>query len=116
MSKEGTFIGPDRVKKIKELQLPTSKRRVYSFFAKINFLKRFIPKFARITLPIDKLFRKGANFKWNQEAKDAFQEIKEIIAHALVLKAPVFDKDFIMYAYASKETYAAMLLQKDDSG
>ena len=81
---------------------------------KINFLRWFILDFARFTLPINKLLRKDANFEWSQQAKEAFNEIKEWIAKALVLAGANFDKDFLIYSYSSEEAYTAMLMQKDD--
>ena len=63
VSKEGTYTYPNWDNSIKEIPLPTSKKDVQSFFTKIDFLRRFIPNFSYITLQINKLLIKGANFK-----------------------------------------------------
>ena len=77
-------------------------------------MRRFIPDIVRVTLPINKLLRKDEDFKWSQEAKEAFNEINEWIAKAPVLVGPNFDKDILIYSYSSEEAYTAMLMQKDD--
>ena len=46
----------------------------------------------------------------------AFNKIKAEIAHAPSLKIPNFDKDFILYTFASNNSLAATLTQKEEGG
>ena len=55
-------------------------------------------------------------FKWTDIEKDAFTKIKTTIAHAPSLRSPDFDKDFILYTFASDNSIAAMLMQKEEGG
>ena len=48
--------------------------------------------------------------------KNAFNKIKASIAHAPSLKSPNFEKDFILYTFASDNSLAAVLTQKEDGG
>ena len=48
--------------------------------------------------------------------KNAFSKIKTVVAHAPSLKSPDFDKEFIMYTFASDDSLAAVLMQKEDGG
>lgn len=49
VSKEGVKIDPDRVNAIQHLSLPSNQTGVRSFFGQVNFLRRFVPKFAKTT-------------------------------------------------------------------
>ena len=62
------------------------------------------------------MLKKNAKVRWSLEAKQAFESIKSALAQAPVLTSPQFDKDFIIFSFASEHTIAAVLLQKDDQG
>jgi hypothetical protein len=59
ISKEGIYIDPERVKSINELNPPTSKKGVESFFGKINCVRRFVLDYATIVKPLNVLLKKG---------------------------------------------------------
>ena len=48
--------------------------------------------------------------------KNAFRNIKISVAHASSLKSPNFKNDFILYAFASDDSLAIVLTQKEDGG
>ncbi|XP_059075135.1 uncharacterized protein LOC131875125 [Cryptomeria japonica] len=112
VSKEGVKVDPERVKAIQQLNLPSNKNGVRSFFGQVNFLRRFIPDFAKTTKYIVNTMSENVVFKWNEEGKRAFEEIKREIAHAPTLVNPDFSKDFIIYCYASEHTMSRILVQK----
>ena len=62
------------------------------------------------------MVKQNAQIKWTDIEKDAFSKIKTAFAHAPSLKSPDFDKDFIMYTFASDDSLAAVLTQKEDGG
>jgi hypothetical protein len=66
VNKEGIYIDPERVKEINELNPPTSKKGVKSFFGKINFVRRFVPDYATIVKPINLLLKKDQIFEWTE--------------------------------------------------
>ncbi|KAH9324684.1 hypothetical protein KI387_004862 [Taxus chinensis] len=113
VSKEGTKIDIERVKAIQSLTLPTSKTGVHSFFGKVNFLRCFVPDFAEKTRHILNMMKGSPTFRWSEEGKRSFEEIKTSVAHAPVLVCPDFSKKFIMYSYASEHTVSAILMQKN---
>ena len=55
-------------------------------------------------------------FKWTDVKKNAFSKIKTYVAHAPSLKSPNFEKDFNLYTFASNDSLAAVLTQKEDGG
>ena len=79
VTKEGVKIDPERLKAIKEIPLLENLKALRSFFGKINCIHKFIPNFTEITQPLNKLLKKDANFRWTEEAKKAFEYVKEAI-------------------------------------
>jgi hypothetical protein len=65
--KEGIFIDMERFKAINELNPPTYKKGLQSFFDKINFVQRFVLDYASIVKPINLLLKKEHRFKWTTD-------------------------------------------------
>ena len=62
------------------------------------------------------MLKKDSSIKWIAEAKQSFEEIKMALTRTPVLTSPQFDRDFIIFSFASEHTIVAVLLQKDDQG
>jgi len=62
------------------------------------------------------MLKKDSIISWIVEAKQAFEEIKMPLTRTPVLTSPKFDTDFIIFSFASEDTIAVVLLQKDDQG
>jgi hypothetical protein len=60
------------------------------------------------------MIRKDAKFKWDDERKKAFNDIKTTISQAPVLRSPDFNKYFFLYTFTFVQSLAAFLTQKDD--
>jgi hypothetical protein len=116
VSKEGIFIDPKRIKAINELNPPSSKKGVQSFFGKINFVRRFVPDYASIVKPINLLLKKDQIFEWTSDTQNAFNNIKRAITIAPVLISPDFKRDFIIYSFATESVVASVLTQRNAKG
>ena len=92
VSIDGIRIDPERVKAILKISLPRSKKDFQSFIGKINFLRWFIPNFAKTIKQITVLLKKDQEVKWTTEAKNAFEKIKMALTEAPVLVSPDFTK------------------------
>ena len=112
VSKKGISIDPERIKDIEQIAMPHNKKGMQSFMGTINFVRRFVPDFAQIVKPLQQMVKQNAQFKWTEIEKVAFSKIKTVVAHAPSLRSPDFDKDFILYTFASNDSLAAMLTQK----
>jgi ribonuclease HI len=116
ISKDGVKLDPERVEAIKAVPLPHTKKSLQSFLGQTNFVHRFIPNYAEIMKPIYKLLKKDVKFEWKEESKRAFETIKTAICEAPVLISPDYDKEFQIFSFASEDTIAGVLLQKNDQG
>ena len=66
--------------------------------------------------PMQLMMKKDVLYKWSDEAKKAFQRIKEAIVEAPALVSPDFDNEFLLYTFTSDVSYATILTQKNDKG
>ena len=85
-----------------------------SFLGQINFVKRFVPDFSQIILPLQTKIKKNWAFKWGSAEKEAFDLIKQSIINAPALNTPNFSNHFTLYTIASNSSYAAVLTQLND--
>ena len=116
ISKDGIRIDPDRIEAILQIPHPRNIKELQAFLGKINFLRRFIPNLAELIRLLNNMLKKDSKVKWTVEAKQAFERIKMALTQTPVLTSPKFDRDFIIFSFASEHTIAAVLLQKDDQG
>jgi hypothetical protein len=110
VSKAGVHIDLERIKGIMEIPLPFSQKGIQSFFGRINFVRWFVPNFAEIAKPILNVLKKGHDPKWSDEAKKAFDDIKQVLYHSPVFVSPSDDKDFQIFSFSSDSTMVAVLL------
>ena len=75
-----------------------------------KFLRRFVTNFAKISRPISRMLKKGSEIKWDAEPSFAFQNIKQAIKVAPVLRAPNYKKPMHIFSFASFHTIAIVLL------
>ena len=81
----------DKCNVIRNLESPKTLRRTRAFCGMVNFLSSFLPNLHRLLIPIYDLQKKAKKFKWTDEAKKAFNEIKKLLVSPPVLKAPTPD-------------------------
>ena len=113
---DGIRIDPARIEAILQIQQPRNIRELQDFLGKNNFLKRFISNMAELIRSLNNMLKKGSTLKWTVEAKKSFEDIKMALTKTLVLISPKFDRDFILFSFASEHTIVAVLLQKNDQG
>ena len=76
-------------------------------------MRHFVPNFAELIKHINVLLKKDAEFKWWEEAKKYFSEIKFALTEVPNLVNPNFEKYFLIFSYASEEKIAVFLIQKN---
>eukprot|EP00253_Pinus_taeda_P022674 PITA_22674 len=114
ISKDGIRIDPERIQAILQIPYPRNTKELQAFLGKINFLRRFIPNLAELIRLLSNMLKKDAKVKWSLETKKAFESIKTALTQTPILTSPQFNKDFIIFSFASEHTIAIVLLQKYD--
>ena len=77
-------------------------------------MRKFTPDFAETIKPLQKIILKDAEFKWDEERRGSFTNIKTTISQAPVLRNPYFNKDFVLYTFSGDQSLGEVLTQKDD--
>jgi hypothetical protein len=81
--KEGIKIDPSRIEAILKINPPRNIKEVQSFIGQINFLRRFIPNLAELLKNITNMLKKDTEVKWNMEARQSFNKVKQALTQAL---------------------------------
>jgi hypothetical protein len=116
VSAKGVIIDSSRVEVIQALSLPRSKKEVQSFLGKINFLRRFVSNFVELVKHITAMLRKGNEVKRTVDSRESLNQIKKALTKSHVLISPYYSKDFLIFSFASFDTVAVALLQRNIEG
>ena len=103
------------MKAIKDWKQPLNQKDVMSFLVLANFYRKFIDNFSKRSLPLTKLIGKNSKFHWNIDQENAFNDIKNALTNAPVLKLPTRNGKFIIHTDASSEAIGAVLEQEDEA-
>ena len=92
VNKDGVCPLSDQVQIIRYFPQPTSLRQLREFLRLVNFYHRFIPRCAKILIPLNELLKATSSnsraIQWNSDATTAFQNIKDALANATLLVHP----------------------------
>jgi transposase InsO family protein len=78
----------------------------------VGFYRKFIPRFARISEPLNKFTRKGFPFIWSVKEQLSFDQLKEAITSPAVLILPDPCQPYTIRTDASRVGIGAVLLQQ----
>jgi hypothetical protein len=113
---EGVKIESARVEAIQKISIPIFKKDIQSFVGKINFIRIFIPNFAELVKHIIDMLRKDSKVKWHDATMEYFESIKKALMSAPTLINLDYCKEFYIFSFASNDTIATVLLQRNDQG
>lgn len=116
VTSQGVRIDPDRTSRIRDFPAPKDAKGVARFIGMVNYFHKFIPGFADIAAPLNRLRKKGVKFLWESEQHEAFLKLKQLVANPPLLAMADFNKPFVVQTDASSLAVAAVLLQDTDFG
>jgi hypothetical protein len=117
----------NRIATIEDWLTPKSMRDVQVLLGFTNFYRRFIQKYAKVTLPLTELLKKSETFRgkksggsakweWTREAELVFQKLKPTFTEAPILQQLDPAKPIILQTGASGFAIAGILNQYDVFG
>ncbi|GJS98619.1 reverse transcriptase domain-containing protein [Tanacetum coccineum] len=115
---KGLKVCPDKVDTVLSLPSPKCLKYMQKLNGKLASLNRFLAKSAEKSLPFFKTLKKYTKmcyFYWTTEAKEAFKQMKQLIAELPMLTAPMEKEELIVYLAATKETVSAVLMTKREA-
>ena len=107
-------IPGDVINKITTMSPLTSKRETQSFLGVAGFWRMLIPNYSLIVSPLYQLTRKKNNFVWGPAEQQAFEQVKQEIAHAVALGPVRMGQDVknILYTVAGEKDPTWSLWQR----
>lgn len=129
LQKEVKFLGhvvddrgvrpdPEKVSAVQECRIPATVRQVRAFLGLAGYYRRFIPGFAKMALPLNRLLAgapaaqtRTRKVEWTSECQDAFVKLKAALTQAPVLAYADFSLPFVVYTDASNQGLGAVLAQ-----
>ena len=89
VSEQGISCDPDKTSCIREWPQPRDKTEIKAFMGLASYYRKMVPHFAEIALPLTRLTRKNAIFKWGSEQENAFTQLKNCLTTAPILAFPL---------------------------
>ncbi|GFW37546.1 hypothetical protein TNCV_861532 [Trichonephila clavipes] len=126
VSESGIEPLSDRVDCILNFPQPTTLTQLRRFLGLFNFYRRFLPKAAHLLAPLNKFLEGIKNFKkskkvscknlrdsiqWTEEAEQAFNDAKNALADATLLRHPIPGAKLSLWTDASDKAVGGSLMQ-----
>ncbi|XP_015514359.2 uncharacterized protein LOC107220321 [Neodiprion lecontei] len=100
----------EAVRKFPEL---TNIKQVQAFLGLTGYFRKFIPKYSLIARPLTNLLRNGVEFRFEDDERNAFENLKIALTTRPVLNLYKTNAETELHTDASKHGYGAVLIQKN---
>lgn len=87
VSKNGVSTSPAKIRGVREWPIPTTVKQLRSFLGLAGYYRRFVRNFGPICRSLHDLLKKE-EFRWSEEVKAAFHQLKAALTSAPVLVVP----------------------------
>ncbi|CAM4603729.1 unnamed protein product [Caretta caretta] len=103
-----------KVDAIQKWPVPKSKKPVQSFLGLAGYYRQFVPHYSQIAAQLTDLTKKKQPnaVQWTEKCQKAFNQLKTTLMSDPVLRAPDFDKHFLVTTDASELGVGAVLMQE----
>ncbi|KAL6351343.1 hypothetical protein AAG906_035135 [Vitis piasezkii] len=112
ISKNDIEVDKAKVELIVKLPHPTNVKGIRQFLGHAGFYRRFIKDFSKISKPLCELLVKDANFVWDEKCQKSFEELKQFLTTAPIVRAPNWKLPFEVMCNASDFAMGAVLGQE----
>ncbi|KAK3575593.1 hypothetical protein QTP86_031138 [Hemibagrus guttatus] len=103
----------DKVRAVTEWSAPATIQELQQFLGFANFYRRFIRNYSSVAAPLMSLLRgKPKRLAWTDQARVAFQRLKDSFTMAPILCHPDPDRPFVVEVDASSSGLGAVLSQR----
>eukprot|EP00253_Pinus_taeda_P034577 PITA_34577 len=110
----GIHVDAAKIQVILTLPIPKTQTEVRSFLGHAGYYRRFIKDFSKIASPLFVLLTKNVEFKWNDDCEKAFDQLKNQLSIAPILRGPDWALPFHISSDASDTAIGAVLGQEEN--
>ena len=111
---KGLQIGDDKIHPILEFPVPKNIKQLQQLIGMASMYRRFIPQFAEIIEPLNRLLKKNKKWEWGIGQTEAFEKIKKLLTSAPILPFLDVSQPFQLETDASDTGFRAALTQAID--
>ncbi|KAK3508933.1 hypothetical protein QTP70_013754 [Hemibagrus guttatus] len=112
ISRRGVEMDVVMVRAVTDWSAPTTVRELQRFLGFANFYRQFIRNHSSVAGPLTSLLRgKPKRLAWTDQARAAFQQLKDCFTTAPILRHPDPDLPFVVEVDASSSGLGAVLSQ-----
>ena len=94
VTRYGVMPIPKKVKAIKALAVPKTRKKLRQFIVMINFYRYMWKKLSEVLAPLTALTSKNVKYNWKYERQKFFDAIKRVIGREVLLAYPDFNDPF----------------------
>lgn len=109
----GIRMDPSKVNAVMNWPVPSDRKQLQRFLGFANFYRRFIRNYSSVAAPLHALTSLFSKFQWNQQADEAFRDLKQRFASAPILTLPDPKLQFIVEVDASSVGVGGILSQRN---
>ncbi|GJW76004.1 reverse transcriptase domain-containing protein [Tanacetum coccineum] len=115
VTSEGIRVNPKKTKAVANMQSPRTLKEMQSLSGKLAALNRFLARSAERSLPFFETLKNITKnnkdeYRWTEDAKHAFQEMKRLIMELPSLTTPKLKETLYVYLAASQDVVSGVLL------
>ena len=111
INSDGIMPDPEKVAAVREYPVPKSLKDLRAFLGLSGYYRKFVKDYAKISIPLYALTKKGIKYVWTKNCDSAFQALKLALTSPPLLAYPDYDKHFKVYADASSFAVGGVLAQ-----
>ena len=112
VSGKGVHLSDSGVQTVLSIPTPTCTAELRVFLGGFQWFSPFIPQFAELCAPLNKLRSEKSPWSWGEEQQQAFEKLRKSLTEAPVLRHPDFSKPFTVETDASGVAVGAVLMQE----
>jgi hypothetical protein len=103
----------DKLKAIRDIAEPTTKKQVRSFVGLLSFYRIYINSFAELSAVLSDMTKKSVKnkFTFGDKERKAFQALKDALCNVTALQSPDYSKEFVIHSDSSDISISACLSQ-----
>ncbi|WJZ82840.1 hypothetical protein VitviT2T_002565 [Vitis vinifera] len=114
ISEKGIEVDKAKVELIVKLPSPTTVKGVRQFLGHVGFYRRFIKDFSKLSKPLCELLAKDAKFIWDERCQKSFDQLKQFLTTAPIVRAPNWKLPFEVMCDDSDFAIGVVLGQRED--
>ena len=111
ITEEGIEPDPENISKVLIWKSPRNVNELSSFLGFANYYREFVKGFAGIVAPLNRLKAKNTEYKWDEAAQGAFEQVKTALTSKPVLALPDEYGEFVLDTDASLVAISGILHQ-----